>query len=588
MIGKAHSGAGFGGLTRYLLTGRKDEPNPDRVLWTSTRELALDEPRQAAMVMRATASQGRTDKPTQHLSISLAPHEHLSREQWEKVVDTTLRDLGLEGHQALVVAHQDTSHEHIHIVVNRVHPETHLAWDRWQDRPRLMASLRLQEVALGLRQTPHVKDSDRLPDELVQQFERTGEPPLLDFARGAARPAFQEAGSWSELHERLAEQGLYLERKGQGLVVSDDQRQVKASSVDRSASLGALEARLGPYEERGPLLQEVDQALRSQARKHELTMELFPLNQLRQQWSVAASARNGAAQRLEGSAAAIRAVAAKAFRDPAEAAGRYLRRLDAGGPSRFQPAELGPLRGFYLRTGRNYLPLGAEGNRAFRIAMEEMLQLGAAYQATRQNLAGEETRLSELGRQVEQLEERYKPQLEELARLSERFPSTDLTRDVLSLRPRDQIALARAHGPRILERAAERSPTAAGRTAAAREWWMQNLAPQLVRVLDRQLAQRGIPAPTPEDSPARWMANAVRRGLRLAHAAQALARADVPLADTVEAASRTLSAARHAAANPAKAAVKVTAKALGVPALPLRLAELAWSVAERVGRALSR
>jgi hypothetical protein len=76
--------------------------------------------------------------------------------------------------------------------------------------------------------------------------------------------------------------------------------------------------------------------------------------------------------------------------------------------------------------------------------------------------AREETRLSEVGRQVEQLEERYKPQLEELARLGERFPPIDLPQNILSLRPRDQIALARAHGPRILELAAERSPTAAG------------------------------------------------------------------------------------------------------------------------------
>jgi len=42
MIGKAHSGSGFGGLTRYLLTGNKSEPKPERVEWTSTRELALD------------------------------------------------------------------------------------------------------------------------------------------------------------------------------------------------------------------------------------------------------------------------------------------------------------------------------------------------------------------------------------------------------------------------------------------------------------------------------------------------------------------------------------------------------------------
>jgi hypothetical protein len=112
------------------LTGKKDEPNPDRVLWTSTRELALEEPEAAAVVMRATAAQGHTEKPLQHLSISLAPGEHLTREQWEQVIDTTMRDLGLEGHQALIVAHQDTNHEHIHLMVNRVHPETLRAWDR--------------------------------------------------------------------------------------------------------------------------------------------------------------------------------------------------------------------------------------------------------------------------------------------------------------------------------------------------------------------------------------------------------------------------------------------------------------------------
>ena len=163
MIGKTHSRAGFGSLTRYLLHGKKDNPNPDRVLWTSTRELILEDPQQAAFIMRATAALGRTDKPVQHFSISLPPDEHLSREQWEQVIDTTLRDLGLEEHQALIIALRDTDHEHIHLLVNRVHPETLRAWDRWQDRRRLMASMRSQELALGLRPTPHNEDPNRLP-----------------------------------------------------------------------------------------------------------------------------------------------------------------------------------------------------------------------------------------------------------------------------------------------------------------------------------------------------------------------------------------------------------------------------------------
>ena len=93
----------------------------------------------------------------------------------------------------------------------------------------------------------------------------------------------------------------------------------------------------------------------------------------------------------------------------------------------------------------------------------------------------------------------------------------DLPERVLSLPPRDQIALARAHGPELLERAAERAPQIASRTTAAREWWMKNLAPQLDRALDRQLGWHRVPSPAPGQSPAEWMANAVRQGLRPAH-----------------------------------------------------------------------
>ncbi len=588
MIGKSSSGSGFGGLTRYLLNGKSDDLNPGRVLWTSTRELALDDPGQAAVVMRMTAAQGKTDKPVQHLSVSLAPGEHLTREQWEQVVDTTLRDLGLEGHQALVVAHQDTAHEHIHIMVNRVHPETHLAWDRWQDRPRLMESLRPQELALGLQPTPHAKDPDRVPDPLVQQFERTGEPPLLDYARAVARPAFQEAGSWSELHERLAEQGLYLERKGQGLVVTDDHRQVKASSVNRSASLRSLEGRLGLYEERRPMLQEVDGDLRAQHRERELAEQLAPLHGARREASFAAVARDEAARRLDGASAAIRSTTESAYRDPSEAARRYLDHLRAGGPCEIQPAELGRLKGSVLRAGRNYLPLGAEGERAYRVAAEQMPRLGAAYQRASEDLARAEARLAASRRQLEPLEVRDRPRIEELQQLGSRAQRIDLPERVLSLRPRDQIALARTHGPKLLERAAERAPQVAGRTAATREWWMKNLAPQLDHALTRQLGRHRIPLPAPGQSPAEWMANAVRQGLRPAHGVQTLARAGVSLGETLQATSRALSLTRAAVGSPAKTAAKLAAKALGVPALPVRLAVAALSLARSVGRALTR
>jgi predicted nucleic acid-binding Zn-ribbon protein len=56
------------------------------------------------------------------------------------------------------------------------------------------------------------------------------------------------ARSWAELEERLGAHRLRLERKGQGLVITDGQHQVKASRVARDLSLRRLEERFrAPY-----------------------------------------------------------------------------------------------------------------------------------------------------------------------------------------------------------------------------------------------------------------------------------------------------------------------------------------------------
>jgi hypothetical protein len=401
----------------------------------------------------------------------------------------------------------------------------------------------------------------------------------------AGRPS--RTRSWSELHEKLAEQGLYLERKGQGLVVTDDHAHVKASSVDRVASLRALEARFGPYEERTPVLTKVDQTLRAGHRQRELAEELAPLYRVRQETSLAASARDNAARRLDSARTFVRSVIEGAFRDPEEVARRYLAHLDAGSPPVVQPSGIGRLQGYVVHAGRNYLPLGKEGERACKLATERLPQAGALYQRGQGDLAQAELQLAPLRQRLDQLEHRYRPQLSEMQQL-EAGPQRINPEQVMSLRPRDQIALARAHGAEILNRSAEAAPGAAGRTVAAREWWLRNLSPDLDRALTRQLDRRRIESPRPGQSPEQWMANAVRLGLRPTHAAQALTRAGVSLVDTYRATFLALSMAQTAIRNPVKTAATIAANALGVPAVAVRLAVAAVSLAQTIGRALTR
>ena len=92
---------------------------------TATRNLPDPDPEKAAAVMRATANAStRTEKPVYHLSVSLAPGERLERPELERVADRLLQDLGLAEHQVLIAEHADGAQQHIHRMVNRVHPDT--------------------------------------------------------------------------------------------------------------------------------------------------------------------------------------------------------------------------------------------------------------------------------------------------------------------------------------------------------------------------------------------------------------------------------------------------------------------------------
>ena len=151
MIGMSSSARSFGALARYLANGRTGD-NPERVAWSTSRNLPTDEPELAGKIMRATAAQNlRVDKPVYHLALSFDPNDVVDRATMERVADRVIAALKLQEHQVLIVSHGDRDHPHMHLLINRVHPETGLVWNRWQDRAVIQQVLREEEQALGLR-----------------------------------------------------------------------------------------------------------------------------------------------------------------------------------------------------------------------------------------------------------------------------------------------------------------------------------------------------------------------------------------------------------------------------------------------------
>lgn len=288
MIASVSSGRRFGGLAAYLATGRSGQET-ERVAWSEARNLSTSDPMLAGKIMQAEAAQAvQVDKPVYHIALAFDPGDIVTREVMRRAADRLLADIGLSAHQAVIVAHQDRAHPHVHIMVNRVHPETGVAWDRSFDYRRIEESLRAQESELGVRVVPgkhatvpgweregerdaptKATSGDRTRGEEAQR--RRGDAPFVDQVRDAL-PALRAAKSWAELHETLAEGGLRMERKGQGLVIvgreasaaaaadgRDVEREVKASRVHRDLALRSLERRFGTAYE---------PAIRSRAGEH--------------------------------------------------------------------------------------------------------------------------------------------------------------------------------------------------------------------------------------------------------------------------------------------------------------------------------
>lgn len=249
--GGARTGLGkdFTELVAYLIRGSRSEADPRRVAWISYRNLdGVAAPASAAQIMRACAGhQLRAAKPVYHFGLSLPTSDHLDPEQWNQAIDQVLLYLGLGGHQALVVAHGDTDHEHVHVVVNRV-GEDGRPWRPDYDNLKVLAAIRDIEIEFGLtRVIARAAPVPELTASAYRQAEAAGHPPLADRIRDQAAADFAEATGWGDLEARLAARGFRLRpaTRHAGLLITDGSRFAALSRVDPAISGPHLARRFG-------------------------------------------------------------------------------------------------------------------------------------------------------------------------------------------------------------------------------------------------------------------------------------------------------------------------------------------------------
>lgn len=150
----AKSGHSFKGALAYYLHDKGAETT-ERVEWTDTRNLATDDSRLAMRLMIATARRAddlkaaagiaatgrKSTKAVYAYSLAWHPDEagKIDRAEMMRAAEASLMAIGAEAHQAIIVAHRDEPHPHVHVIVNRVHPDTGKMLVMANDHHRLSA-----------------------------------------------------------------------------------------------------------------------------------------------------------------------------------------------------------------------------------------------------------------------------------------------------------------------------------------------------------------------------------------------------------------------------------------------------------------
>lgn len=184
-------GRSFRGAWQYYMHDPKEKTR-DRIAWAHTENMLTDDPDKAWKVMAFTAMNqerlkeasgqskaGRKlEKPVMAYSLAWHPDQNPDKDHMLDMARRSLDVLGMGDHEAIIVAHRDTDHPHVHILANRVHPLTGKVASNSHSHRKLSEFARQYEQEQGLTYCPqreenHQKREDgektRYRDPVIEQ-----------------------------------------------------------------------------------------------------------------------------------------------------------------------------------------------------------------------------------------------------------------------------------------------------------------------------------------------------------------------------------------------------------------------------------
>jgi hypothetical protein len=237
----------FGHLVKYITNPQQKNERVGEVSATNCQTDRVAVSTLEIINTQALNTRAVSDK-TYHLIVSFRAGEEPDGETLRAVEARLCEGLGFGEHQRISAVHYDTDNLHLHIAINKIHPTRYTIKNPYNDYKTLAKLCETLERDYGLEPDNH--RAQRCGGEnRAQDMERhAGIESLLGWIKRGCLNQLQNSQSWAKLHQVLADNGLEIRERGNGLIITDGRTMVKASSVSRDLSKAKLEARLGAFE----------------------------------------------------------------------------------------------------------------------------------------------------------------------------------------------------------------------------------------------------------------------------------------------------------------------------------------------------
>ncbi len=224
IISLSQKGLSFKGAYLYLMHDVKASTR-ERVDWTQTENMLTQDPDKSWKVMAYTAlNQDRlkeasgmsragrkTERPALTFSLAWHPEQSPDRDEMLATARRAIDAIGLSEHEALLVAHRDTPHKHVHVLINRIHPTTGRAATLSHSKRKLSALSHQLELEGGKVYCQQRKDNLEMQKEGIST--RYRDP--------AIQNAWNLSNNGEEFMDELASKHYQLARGEKRLLVVD-------------------------------------------------------------------------------------------------------------------------------------------------------------------------------------------------------------------------------------------------------------------------------------------------------------------------------------------------------------------------------